>query len=493
MPWHIESRGDEFCVIKDDDGENEGCHPTREEAERQMRALYSNEDAAPRRYRVAFLAGEGVRTGDGRVYETLDFRAPPLDLFAQFGGQHSDVQTSDIVGQIVDIGKGADGVLWAEIEVDPAEPDAERAIRHIEHGGQGISADFVIDSSTAVFVEDDGTVRIAAATIGGATLVSLPAYTEAIVDPSPIGLKQVVLPAALVASAAVAPVPSLLASAGYALTAGAAVDLADWQLDPAHFVRPTLSADANYINVEDDGRVWGWIAATERCHQSFAPGTCVLASDQSPDLSDFLRNHLPIGDQRVPVGFLTMDQPHADGTAGARAAMAHYDDTRAIAAIVTAGIVPEGEHSAGSVWFSGSVSPRLDAWQRTVLAAGQASGDWRADAGQPRTLRAALVVPVPGFLRQRDPVYASGNVSIGHVTVNGVPLDEWNANGNLVASGGTGCGCGGERGCTCTSTHPAPLTAAQQAALARVADERLDADLRTLDADMALVDLPAEL
>lgn len=46
MPWHIEHRDDEFCVIKDSDGENEGCHPTEDEAKRQLRALYASENRA---------------------------------------------------------------------------------------------------------------------------------------------------------------------------------------------------------------------------------------------------------------------------------------------------------------------------------------------------------------------------------------------------------------------------------------------------------------
>jgi len=46
-PWHIEERGDEFCVIKDDDNSTAGCHPTREAAEAQLRALYANESAEP--------------------------------------------------------------------------------------------------------------------------------------------------------------------------------------------------------------------------------------------------------------------------------------------------------------------------------------------------------------------------------------------------------------------------------------------------------------
>ena len=42
-PWHVEERGDEFCVIKDSDGSVAGCHATREDALAQMRALYASE------------------------------------------------------------------------------------------------------------------------------------------------------------------------------------------------------------------------------------------------------------------------------------------------------------------------------------------------------------------------------------------------------------------------------------------------------------------
>lgn len=45
MPWFIEKRDDEWCVIKgtrDDPGESEGCHPTEDAAKAQMAALYAN-------------------------------------------------------------------------------------------------------------------------------------------------------------------------------------------------------------------------------------------------------------------------------------------------------------------------------------------------------------------------------------------------------------------------------------------------------------------
>ena len=44
MPWHIEKQDGRHCVIKNDDGHNQGCHDTRESAEKQMAALYANEE-----------------------------------------------------------------------------------------------------------------------------------------------------------------------------------------------------------------------------------------------------------------------------------------------------------------------------------------------------------------------------------------------------------------------------------------------------------------
>ena len=43
-PWHIEKRSDKYCVIKDSDGSNAGCHDTRKEAEDHMSALYASEN-----------------------------------------------------------------------------------------------------------------------------------------------------------------------------------------------------------------------------------------------------------------------------------------------------------------------------------------------------------------------------------------------------------------------------------------------------------------
>lgn len=43
MPWNVEKRDSEFCVIKESDNSVEGCHPTQDEANDQMAALYASE------------------------------------------------------------------------------------------------------------------------------------------------------------------------------------------------------------------------------------------------------------------------------------------------------------------------------------------------------------------------------------------------------------------------------------------------------------------
>jgi len=44
MPWSIENRSGEFCVIKDSDGEVEGCHGSRSDAIAQIAALNASEN-----------------------------------------------------------------------------------------------------------------------------------------------------------------------------------------------------------------------------------------------------------------------------------------------------------------------------------------------------------------------------------------------------------------------------------------------------------------
>jgi hypothetical protein len=125
MPWHTESQHPDcpsdrpWAVVKDDDGEVEGCHATEEEANAQVAALYaSEEDMAadpiltavydafadeddgvanrgaerdPALYSQGYwqgvLAVETVETGDYPRREfadgALEWREPPLSMFWQ--------------------------------------------------------------------------------------------------------------------------------------------------------------------------------------------------------------------------------------------------------------------------------------------------------------------------------------------------------------------------------------------------------------------------
>lgn len=57
MPWHVEGGGgtcaaSQWAVIKDSDGSTAGCHDTKDDANKQLAALYANEDNSGRPRRV---------------------------------------------------------------------------------------------------------------------------------------------------------------------------------------------------------------------------------------------------------------------------------------------------------------------------------------------------------------------------------------------------------------------------------------------------------
>ena len=43
MPYKVMKRGDQWCVVKEDDGKSMGCHDSDDKAQRQMAALHANE------------------------------------------------------------------------------------------------------------------------------------------------------------------------------------------------------------------------------------------------------------------------------------------------------------------------------------------------------------------------------------------------------------------------------------------------------------------
>lgn len=140
------------------------------------------------------------------------------------------------------------------------------------------------------------------------------------------------------------------------------------------------------VTVTDEGRVYGHIATWEVCHIGF-PG-CVTAPHSQTDYAHFKRGQHVVtaeGD-RIRVGSLTVDGPHARIQDTPAQAMAHYDNTLTQAADVNAG---EDEYG---IWIAGAIRPSATPEQVRTLRASSLSGDWRNEE-----LVAALAVPVPGF------------------------------------------------------------------------------------------------
>lgn len=80
MPWHIESDNPDcggFAVVKDDDGEVEGCHQTEAEAQDQLAALNASEEdsrVAPAREERAIIFDDVDGRASGKPGEGLIFR-----------------------------------------------------------------------------------------------------------------------------------------------------------------------------------------------------------------------------------------------------------------------------------------------------------------------------------------------------------------------------------------------------------------------------------
>jgi hypothetical protein len=71
MPWHIETDNagcSGYAVVKDENGEIEGCHRTRGQAERQLAALYAAEPQAAEMDRAL----ERIAGGDPLIVTDID-------------------------------------------------------------------------------------------------------------------------------------------------------------------------------------------------------------------------------------------------------------------------------------------------------------------------------------------------------------------------------------------------------------------------------------
>jgi hypothetical protein len=440
MPWHIEEQGDEFCVIKDDDGANEGCHPTREEAMEQLEALYATEPDAtialleegPAFHMLFFV--EGLETdGDGRYFElgTWIAREGRRPLMLQDRAEHGGI--------------GGDTTAWFagsfDAERDPREPTRWLGHGNLMPGERGEEAEAMIRAGlTGVSVDASATAgmyfdvrkvdeagnpvdmlcRFLGGTILGATITPHQALGPCVIwmadTPEP---EHVALTAGhdlphtedpeVVDDGL--PLEALLAAGAPAKPPAA------WFANPRFGLNPEVDPrlgdcpDGGYgchLTVTDHGQIYGHLATWQQAHMSFA-GIFAPRCISDPPYEWFMRGEVVTDDgSRVRAGKLTLGTGHADDDerVSIHQAIAHYDNTGTVVADIAVG------EDAHGIWCAGAMRPGVSEADTRALIAADISGDWRP-VNRARELCAVLCVNFPGFPVPRPRAREYGDGELG--------------------------------------------------------------------------------
>lgn len=388
-------------------------------------------DAAPDGRWEGVIAREGEMTGDGRMIEDGALRWDDLPIplrvaFKDVGGHDG----AEVCGRIETVERREGGDIYATGTFDLGSAVGAEAFRQVsEKMSNGVSIDTddvtfrimakadmpeadIADSGNASDDEPDpeGRVKVAAmsssdeltviesARLRAATLVAVPAFATARVyaagqSPAKPAEKDETGETEEKVEAPAAP------RSRDSLTA-AAIPTAPpeaWFKDPA-LTGPTA------LVVEDDGRVYGHIAAWGTCHIGQI-GKCVEPPTSPSNYAYFRTGALRTAEgTSVAVGHLTMGTGHAGPRDSANAAAEHYDNTGTVFADVAAG------EDAYGIWVAGSLRPGITPEQVRVARSAPISGDWRTIRGS-LELVGALAVNVPGFPVPRPQgLLASGEV-----------------------------------------------------------------------------------
>lgn len=392
-------------------------------------------EAAPNGRWEGVIAREGEMTGDGRMIEDGALRWDDLPIplrvaFKDVGGHDG----AEVCGRIETVERREGGDIYATGTFDLGSAVGAEAFRQVsEQMSNGVSIDTddvtfrimakadmpeagVADSGSDSDGEadPDGRVKVAAmsssdeltviesARLRAATLVAVPAFATARVyaagqasstsATSELG-GNVDSGTEMARSADADPLSRDSLTAAAIPTAPPEA----WFKDPA-LTGPTA------LVVEDDGRVYGHIAAWGTCHIGQI-GKCVEPPTSPSNYAYFRTGALRTAEgTSVAVGHLTMGTGHAGPRDSANAAAEHYDNTGTVFADVAAG------EDAYGIWVAGSLRPGISAEQVRVARSAPISGDWRTIRGS-LELVGALAVNVPGFPVPRPQgLLASGEV-----------------------------------------------------------------------------------
>ena len=376
------------------------------------------------------IAREGEMTGDGRLIEDGALRWDDLPIplrvaFKDVGGHDG----AEVCGRIETVERRDGGDIYATGTFDLGSAVGTEAFRQVsEQMSNGVSIDTddvtfrimakadmpeadVADSGNDFDGEADpeGRVKVASmsssdeltviesARLRAATLVAVPAFATArvyVAGQAPAKPVEDSEPKETLEASADPAAPSR-----DALTAGA-IPTAPPE---AWFEDPQLTGPTALV-VEDDGRVYGHIAAWGTCHIGQI-GKCVEPPTSPSNYAYFRTGALQTAEgTSVAVGHLTMGTGHAGPRDSANAAAEHYDNTGTVFADVAAG------EDAYGIWVAGSLRPGITSEQVRVARSAPISGDWRTIRGS-LELVGALAVNVPGFPVPRPQgLLASGEV-----------------------------------------------------------------------------------
>lgn len=378
------------------------------------------------------IAREGEQTGDGRLIEVGALRWDELPIplrvaFKDVGGHDG----AEVCGRIETVERREGGDIYATGTFDLGSAVGTEAYRQVsEKMSNGVSIDtddvtFRIMAKADLAAADDdpapepeadeeGRVKVAAmstsdeitviesARLRAATLVAVPAFASARV----YAAGQAPAPAEPSGSGEDADSEADFARSEDAdpLNRDALIAAAIPTAPPeAWFKDPGLTGPTALV-IEDDGRVYGHIAAWGTCHIGQI-GKCVEPPTSPSNYAYFRTGALQTAEgTSVAVGHLTMDTGHAGPRDSASQAAAHYDNTGYVFADVAAG------EDAYGIWVAGSLRPGIPAERVRIARSAPISGDWRTIRGS-LELVGALAVNVPGFPVPRPRgLLASGEV-----------------------------------------------------------------------------------
>jgi hypothetical protein len=178
------------------------------------------------------------------------------------------------------------------------------------------------------------------------------------------------------------------------------------------------------LTVDDDGRVFGHIAAWHTSHIGMAGG--VKPPRSKSNYAYYQTGVVKCDDGKmVNVGQITLTGGHAPLNAGVSKAVAHYDDTASAIMDVTAG---EDKHG---IWVAGALRPEVTDAQLRSIRASSVSGDWRPINGK-LELVAVCAVNAPGFPIPRARVASGAPIAL--VAAGIEPLIELAMNDRIQAN-----------------------------------------------------------